>query len=90
MIRLWWEQAGGAHAQNAPYMQKHHRHRALRLYAHVQYRSRRAGEYLREGLPRPGLGEDVAVSPDILLHDEGAARQHETHLLHLLPGAEQA
>ena len=23
-----------------------------------------SGEYLREGLPRPGLGEDVAVSPD--------------------------
>jgi len=81
---------GGAHAQNAPYVQKHHRHRALRLYAHIQHRSRRAGEYLREGLPRPGLGEDVAVSPDILLHDEGAARQHETHLLHRLPGAEQA
>ena len=51
---------------------------------------RRAGEHLREGLPRPGLGEDVAVSPDVLLHDEGAARQHKTHLLHRLPGAEQA
>ena len=81
---------GGAHAQNAPYVQKHHRHRALRLHAHVQHRPRRAGEHLREGLPRPGLGEDAAVSPDVLLHNEGAARQHETHLLHRLSGAEQA
>ena len=61
---------GGAHAQNAPDVQKHHRHRALCLHAHVQHRPRRAGEYLREGLPRPGLGEDVAVSPDILLQEK--------------------
>ena len=81
---------GGAHVQNASYMQKHHRHRALCLHAHIQYRPWRAGEHLREGLPRPGLGEDVAVSPDILLHDEGAARQHKAHLLHRVPGAEQA
>lgn len=81
---------GGAHAQNASYMQKHHRHWALRLHAHVQHRPRRAGEHLREGLPRPDLGEDVTVSPDILLHDEDAARQHKAHLLHRLPGAEQA
>ena len=90
MIRLWWEQAEGHTLKTRLICRNITRHRALRLYAHVQYRSRRAGEYLREGLPRPGLGEDVAVSPDILLHDEGAARQHETHLLHLLPGAEQA
>ena len=64
---------GGAHAQNALYPQKHHRHRALRLHAHVQHRPRRAGEHLREGLPRSGLGENIAVSPDVLLHDEGAA-----------------
>jgi hypothetical protein len=39
---------------------------------------------------RPGLGEDVAVSPDILLHNEGAARQYKAHLLHRLSGAKQA
>ena len=71
-------------------MQKHHRHRALRFHAHIENRSRRAGEHLREGLPRPGLGEDVAVSPDILLHDEGAARQHKPHFIHCVSGAEQA
>ena len=63
---------GGAHVQNASYMQKHHRHRTLCLYAHIQYRPQRTGEHLREGLPRPDFGEDAAVSPDVLLHDEGA------------------
>ena len=81
---------GGAHAQNALYAQEHHRHRALRLHAYVQHRPRRAGKHLRKGLPRPGLGEDAAVSPDILLHDEDAARQHKAHLLHRVSGAEQA
>ena len=81
---------GGAHVQNASYMQKHHRHRALCLYAHVQHRSRRAGEHLREGLPRPDFREDAAVSPDVLLHDEGAAGQHKAHFLHRVSGAEQA
>ena len=80
---------GGAHAQNAPYVQKHHRHRALRLYAHVQHRPWSAGEHLREGLPRPELGEDATVSPDVLLHDECAARQHKAHFLHRVSGAEQ-
>ena len=81
---------GGAHVQNASYMQKHHRHRALCLHAHIQYRPRRTGEHLREGLPRPDFGEDAAVSPDVLLHDEGAARQHKAHFLHRVSGAEQA
>ena len=90
MIRLWWEQAEG-HTFKTRLICRNITVTALSASTLTfSHRSRRAGEYLREGLPRPGLGEDVAVSPDILLHDEGAARQHETHLLHLLPGAEQA
>ena len=81
---------GGAHAQNALYMQKHHRHCALRFHAHIENRSRRAGEHLREGLPRSGLGEDVAVPPDVLLYNKSAACQHKPHFIHRVSGAEQA
>ena len=80
---------GGADAQNTLYPQKHHRDCALRLHAHIQHRSRRAGKYLGEGLPRPGLGKDIAVAPYILLHDEHAPHQHKPHLLRRIPGTQQ-
>ena len=90
MIRLWWEQAEG-HTLKTRLMCRNITVTALS--ASTLTFSTAPGAQANTSAkvcPGPVLERMLRFPPDILLHDEGAARQHETHLLHRLPGAEQA
>ena len=80
---------GRADGQYALDVQKQHDSRRLRDHAHIQPRSGRAGIRGGKALTRPRPGEDVAVSPDILLHDQHAAGQDEPDRLRRIARAQQ-
>ena len=48
------------------------------------------GEYLREGLPRPGLERMLRFPQISSCTMRALPSARETHLLHRIPGAEQA
>ena len=80
---------GGTDRQKALDVQKQHRRRRFGHDAHIGDTVWRAGEGRGVGLPRCGAGENVAVAPDILLHDERAAGEHHADLLDRIAGTEE-
>ena len=80
---------GGTDRQKALDVQKQHRCRRFGHDAHIGDTVWRAGEGRGIRLPRCGAGENVAVAPDILLHDERAAGEHHAGLLDRVAGVEE-
>ena len=88
-MRLWCAQAEGQTVKRRLTFKKQHRCRRFGHDAHIGDTARRAGEGRGVGLPRRGAGENVAVAPDILLHDERAAGEHHADLLDRVAGVEE-
>ena len=80
---------GGTDRQKALDVQKQHRRRRFGHDAHVGDTVWRAGEGRGVRLSRRGAGENVAVAPDILLHDERAAGEHHADLLDRVAGMKE-
>ena len=80
---------GGADGQNALYVQKHCSNGGFGHHAHIQPGAGGAGERGGKGLPRPRFGKNIAVSPDILLYDQNASRQHKADGFRRVSGAQQ-
>ena len=80
---------GRTHIQNALYVQEHCCDGRFGEHAYIQQRAGRAGIRGGKRLSRPRFGENVAVAPNILLHDKNTAREHKTDRLGRITGAEQ-
>ena len=80
---------GGTDRQKALDVQKQHRRRRFGHDAHVGDTVWRAGEGRGVRLSRRGAGENVAVAPDILLHDERAAGEPHADLLDRVAGMKE-
>ena len=82
--------AGGrADIQHALYIQKHRGNGRFCGDAYVHYRSGRAGISGGEGLTRTCFGENIAITPDVLLNDQNASRQHEPDRFRRIAGTHQ-
>ena len=80
---------GRTHIQNALYVQEHCRDGRFGEYTHIQQRTGRAGIGGGERLPCVRLRENVAVAPNVLLHDQNAAQKHKTDGFRRIPGVQQ-
>ena len=79
---------GRTNVQDALNVQKQHRGGSIRDHAHIQYGTRRAGKGGGKGLRRSRSGENVAVSPNVLLDDQNTSRQHNADRFHCIPGTQ--
>ena len=79
---------GGTDGQDALDVQKERGDGRFRDDAHVQHRAGRAGKRGGKGLPRPCLGKNIAISPNVLLYDQNTSRQDEAERLRRIAGAQ--
>ena len=75
--------------QHTPYVQIQHRNSCFCHNAYIQHRAGRAGIGGGKGLPRPCLGKNVAVTPDILLDHQDASGKDKTDGFCSIAGMEQ-